>query len=374
MNIPFLTLSYQHKQIEEEIFKKFHELYDRTEFVHHKTAREFEEKFANYNDIDYACALDTGTSAVELALRACNIGPGDEVITVSNTFIATVAAIYFAGATPVFVDIDEKTWNIDINKIEEKITPKTKAILPVHLYGQPADVVKISEIARKHGLKLIGDSAQAIGAKVKYNDEWVFPAKFCDASSFSFYPGKNLGACGEAGAVVTKDESVAKFISMFRDHGSSEKYIHEFPGKNNRIDAFQAAALLVKMNYIDDWTAKRQVIAGWYKDRLENIDQIKCQYTPENLMSVYHLFVVTVDNRKEFQDYLADNGIGTGIHYKIPVHLQKAFEYLNYQEGSLPVTEKVVKSNVSLPMYPELKEEEVDYVCEVIKNYFNKKD
>ena len=373
MKVPFLTLSHQHKQIKDEIFAKWNELYDRTEFVYNKTGKEFEKEFAKYNSNKYSLALDSGTTAVELALKAVGIGKNDEVITVSNTFIATVAGIHFTGAKPIFVEVDEKTWNIDTKKIEEKITSETKAIMPVHLYGQPANLIEIKEIAKKHNLLVIADAAQAIGTKIKVNGVWENPSKFADLSTFSFYPGKNLGACGEAGAIVTDNADYADYISKFRDHGSTVKYIHEIVGRNNRMDAFQAAALLIKLKYIDKWNEQRRQVAKWYFELLSDVKEIQLPYCPENILPNYHLFVTLVDNREDFQRYLQEKGVGTALHYKIPVHLQKAFSHLNLPKGTLPITESIVERNVSLPMFPELTYDEVKYVAKIVKEYFSKK-
>ncbi len=370
MDVPFFSLSEQHKKLKTEIFDKWEELYDRTEFVYGKTGKEFEKDFAKYTGQKYAIALDSGTSAVEISLRAAGISEGDEVITVANTFIATVAPIHFVGAKPVFVDINPQTLNIDINKIEEKITSKTKAILPVYLYGQPVEMQRINEIANKHNLIVIADSAQAIGSRIKQNDYWKSSAQFADISAFSFYPGKNLGACGEGGAIVTDNKDYAEFATLFRDHGMDEKYVHQILGRNHRMHALQAAALKVKLNYIDEWNEKRRELAEIYINELKDIENVEFQHTPQNIEPVYHLFVVLVKNRETFRKYLSDNGIGTSLHYKYPVHLQDAFSNLDYNKGDLPITEKIVSENVSLPMYPELKKKQVSRVCNTIKNYF----
>ncbi len=372
MNIPFLNLKFQHEKLRSEIFSKLEELYGRTEFVYGKTGKEFEADFAAYNQTKYAIALDNGTTAVELSLRAAGIGPGDEVITVANTFIATVAGIHFTGASPVFAEIDPDTWNMDCKSAEEKITPKTKALLPVHLYGQPANMPELRKLAKKHNLIIIGDSAQSIGSKIQHEGEWKSPSTFADISSFSFYPGKNLGACGEAGAIVTDNAAFADFSGTYRDHGSKEKYIHDFPGKNTRIDAFQAAILQIKLKYIDEWNKNRRQIATWYEEELNNIPGLKLPFVPENIFSVFHLYVVLVDKREEFQKFLADNGVGTALHYKVPVHLQKAFSHLGLKKGYLPITEEVVSKNISLPMFPELTREEIAFIGKVIRTYFSK--
>ncbi len=370
MKVPFLDLKPQHQSIKKEIFARLDALYDQTEFAYGKTGKEFEMLFSAFNQCRYAVALDNGTTAVELALRSAGIGQGDEVITVSNTFIATVAAIHFTGATPVFCDIDAKTWNIDAAKIEEKISPRTKAIIAVYLYGQPAEMLKIKKIAEKYHLVLIADCAQSIGSQIFENGAWKPAGCFADIASFSFYAGKNMGACGEAGAIVTNNEKYAAFASAFRDHGSAEKYIHQFPGRNHRIDAFQAAILSVKLKYINTWNEMRQQVAGWYINELAGIEGLQLPYVARDVKTVWHLFVVLVENRDDFQQYLAAKGIGTAFHYKIPVHLQQAFSHLGLKQGHLPVTEYVEQRNISLPMYPELTHDQISYTCEVIREYF----
>lgn len=371
MKVPFLDLKPLHQSIKKEVFERLNELYDQTEFAYGKAGKQFEQNFAQYNQMQFACAIDNGTTGVELCLRAAGIGTGHEVITVSNTFIATVAGIHFTGAKPVFCEIDPFTWNMDPGRLEEKITSRTRAILPVHLYGQPADLLKIRDIAQRHNLVLIGDSAQSIGSKIHENGEWKPTSCFADLSSFSFYAGKNLGACGEAGAIVTNNEKFANFINAFRDHGSSEKYIHEFPGRNNRIDAFQAAILDIKLKHIDLWNEKRRQIAAWYLEELKDVDGLQLPQVSKNVLPVWHLFVVLVKNREKFQKFLADKEVGTALHYKIPVHLQNAFRHLGHGKGYLPITEEVESKNVSLPMFPELSREQVSYTCEAIRSFFN---
>ncbi|MCK4662431.1 MAG: DegT/DnrJ/EryC1/StrS family aminotransferase [Bacteroidales bacterium] len=371
MNIPFLNLKPQHEKIKKEVFAKLNELYDRTEFAYGKTGKEFEQNFADFNKIKYTIAVDNGTSAIELCLRAVGIKRGDEIITVSNTFIATVAGIHFVGAKPVFVEVDNKTWNIDVLKIEENITEKTKAIIPVNLYGQPSDMINIQKIAKKYNLVVINDAAQSIGSKILENEQWKSTSEFSDLSTFSFYAGKNLGACGEAGAIVTDNQKYAEYIAAFRDHGSKEKYIHEFVGKNNRIDAFQAAILNIKLKHINNWNEKRKKIANWYYEYLKDIDEIQLPFHPVWAYPVYHLFVILVNKREKFQKFLADNGIGTALHYKLPVHLQAAFKHLGYKKGEFPLTEAIVEKNVSLPMFPEITKEQVKYISKIIKQYFS---
>jgi len=370
--INFLDLKNQHQIIKQELFIRWEKLYESTEFVYASEGRRFEEEFADYNQVAHAIAVDNGTSALEIALRAIGVGPGDEVITVSNTFIATAAAIHFTGATPVFVEIDPLTYNMDVNDLQRKITPKTKVIIPVNLYGQPADLLEIRRIADDHGLKVLNDAAQSIGSKIRdtKTGEWMHTHHFADISAFSFYPGKNLGACGEAGAIITNNDDYADFCRKFRDHGSQEKYIHEIVGRNSRIDALQAAALSVKLQYIDQWNASRRQVAAWYQEELSGLDGMQVPQILDTVQSVYHLYVVLVENRVDFMAFLNDKGIGTALHYKIPIHLQKAFQYLGYQPGDLPITESVVSKNVSLPMFPDLSREDIAVIGAAVREYF----
>ena len=370
MKVPFLDLNTLHQQIKAEVFAKLNDMYDRCEFVYGGTAKKFEESFANYNQTKYALAVDNGTTAVELALRSAGIKAGDEVISVANTFCATIAGIYHLGATPVFVEIDPDTLNMDPSCIEEKITTKTKAILPVHLYGQPADMIRIREIAKKHNLLLIGDSAQSIGSRINEDGEWKSTSSFADISTFSFYPGKNLGACGEGGAIVTNNDTFADYIDLFRKHGERERYIHEIVGRNNRMDGFQAAILSIKMKYIEDWNVRRRQVAQWYIEGLKDVEQIKITKVLDHHYAVYHIFVIQVDQREKLMKYLDEQEIGTALHYKLPLHLQKAFASLGYKPGDLPITEKAVASNMSLPMDPNLTYNQVSYVCQKIRDYY----
>ncbi len=372
MKVPFVTLKFQHEKLKNEIFSKWEELYNRTEFVHGRTGEEFEADLAEFSRTKHAIALDSGTSAIEIALRAAGIGTGDEVVTTSNTFIATVAGIHFTGAKPVFADIDPATWNIDPNEIEKHITPATKAIMPVNLYGQPADLVTIRKIADKHNLIIVNDAAQSIGSGIVVDGKWRSTTEFSDTTIYSFYPGKNLGACGEGGAIVTNNDEFAEFCDMFKDHGSVEKYIHEFPGRTHRMHAMQSAALQIKLRHINEWNNSRKQAAKLYKELLADVKEIQLPYNPENIDPIYHLFVILVENRDDFMAYMESKGIATALHYKMPVHLQKAFANLNIKKGSLPITENTVSRNVSLPMFPEITEEQIRYVCDTIKEYFNR--
>jgi dTDP-4-amino-4,6-dideoxygalactose transaminase len=299
--------------------------------------------------VDYGVGVDSGTSALELALRAYEIGPGDEVITAANTFIATVLAISYTGATPVLVDIDPESYNLDPARVEQVITSRTKAIVPVHLYGQPADMDPIVEIARRHHLVVIEDAAQAHGARYKGRRA----GSLGDAAAFSFYPAKNLGAYGDGGMVVTNDSKIADSLRMLRNYGQSKKYHHQLKGFNRRLDTLQASVLRVKLKYIDQWNAARRRHARLYNKGL-NESGLILPIEAEGSDSVFHLYVVRTDQREQLQRGLQQEGISTGIHYPIPIHLQPAYEDLGYQRGDFPITEQFAEQILSLPMYPEL--------------------
>jgi dTDP-4-amino-4,6-dideoxygalactose transaminase len=297
-------------------------------------------------------------------MLALGIGAGDEVILPANTFIATAWGISYTGATPVFVDCDPYTWEIDASKIEEKITSRTKAIAGVHLYGQPFDIDAVNAICKKHGLFLIEDAAQAQGAKYK----GVPIGGFGEMACFSFYPGKNLGACGEAGGITTRNETYAKHLMSLRNHGSVVRYYHDEIGYNMRMGGLEAASLSIKLKYLKGWNERRKTAAKAYQQNINN-KKIKFQKQPDGHESVYHLFVVTTENRDEFIAYLNDNDIQPGLHYPVPCHLQKAYTHLGYREGDYPHAEYLAAHCVSLPMYAELSDEEIEQVIRVVNNY-----
>lgn len=364
--VPFVDLKAQYLPIASEIDSAISEVINDTAFILGKDVRHFEDNFAQYCQVKYAVGVDSGTSALEMTLRAFGIGEGDEVITAANTFIATALAISFTGARPVLVDIDLQTFNIDSNLLEDAITEKTKAIIPVHLYGQPADMDPILEIARQHNLVVIEDACQAHGAR--YKDKRV--GGLGDAAAFSFYPAKNLGAFGDGGMVVTNDEQIADFIKMFRDVGQREKYHHEIMGYNHRLDNLQAAILAVKLNYLDEWNDSRRLHAETYNHLLAGsgaVTPLVAAYSEP----VWHLYVVRVSERDALRKYLWDEKrIGTGIHYPIPIHLQPAYRDLGYEQGDFPVTEQIADQILSLPMFPELDEDQIANVTEAIKNFY----
>ncbi len=336
-------------------------MYDQTAFSGGSFVENFEKQFSVYCDAPFAIALNNGTSALHLALIAAGIKEGDEVIIPSNTFIATAWAVSYCGAIPVFVDCTNDTWQIDAAKIGEKISSKTKAIIGVHLYGQPFDFDAVKKISDKHNLILIEDSAQAQGAYYKNNK----CGSLADIACFSFYPGKNLGACGEAGAVTTKKESIAEHIKSLRSHGSKQRYYHEELGFNMRMGGMEAASLQVKLKHIDNWNNQRRTIAKRYFNEIKN-PKIKFQLQPEWSESNFHLFVVTVERRNAFMEFLNARNIFPGLHYPVPCHLQVAYKHLNYKKDDCPNAEYLAEHCVSLPMFAELTKEEVDSVINAV--------
>ena len=366
MNIPWVNLTIQHHNIRAEINSAIQGVLDRGDFILGQDVTKLEEEFAAYCKTRYAVGVDSGLSALELSLRALGIGKGDEVIIPAHTFIATAAAVTFAGATPVFVDIDPVSWNIDVTKIEDAITPRTKAILPVHLYGLPADMHMILGIAEKYKLAVIEDACQGHGAIYKGHRS----GSMGNAAAFSFYPTKNLGACGDGGMVTTDDPKVAETIRALRNCGQREKNIHELEPFNHRLDNLQAAILRVKLKYLDQWLESRRKLAALYNDLLADSD-VKCQIEPPGYRHVYHLYVIRSKNRDALQTYLKDHGIGTAIHYPTPVHLQPFYDKTGEARGRFPVAERVCNEILSLPMYPELAEEQVEVVASCIKEFYD---
>jgi len=356
--IPFVDLKAQYQSIKPEIDAAIGHILETGAFALGPAVADFEQKFAPYCGVAHAVGVNTGTSALHLALLALGIGPGDEVIAPAMTFIATISAIDYTGARPVLVDVDPKTYTLDPAKIEAVITPRTKAILPVHLYGQCADMDRILEIAQKHGLPVLEDAAQAHGAEYKGRRAGSMGIMGC----FSFYPGKNLGAYGEGGAVVTNDPEMDKKIRMLRDWGMERKYHHDLKGFNYRMEGMQGAVLGVKMKYIEDWTEKRRVAADLYRERLANMPGICLPQEALDCRHVYHVFAILLKNRDEVAKRMQAAGIGVGIHYPIPVHLQKCFAELGYTAGDFPVAERIAAEELSLPVFPELTGEQVDMV------------
>ena len=360
--VPFVDLSAQYQAIKEEVDSAIAGVLKSTAFITGPDLRKFEEEFAEYCGVKYAVGVDSGTSALELILRAYGIGAGDEVIIPANTFIATALAVSFTRATPVLVDANPTTYNIDVEKIEAAITPKTRALLPVHLYGQPADMDAILEIGRRHSLLVFEDACQAHGARYK--------GKRCgalgEAAAFSFYPAKNLGCYGDGGAITTNDPQIADKLHKLREYGQTEKYIHAEIGYNHRLDTLQAAVLRVKLKYLDVWNQARREHAALYSQLLAD-SGIGIPVVPDYAEPVWHLYVVQVQGRDQLRQKLTEKGVYTGIHYPIPIHLQEAYRSLGYQKGDFPVTEQTAEHILSLPMYPELTDEMITYVVEELK-------
>jgi dTDP-4-amino-4,6-dideoxygalactose transaminase len=362
--VPFVDLGAQYRTIAAEIDEAVSKVIRETDFILGREVRLFEEEFARFCEVQYAIGVDSGTSALELALRAYDIGRGDEVITVANSFIASALAISHAGATPVLVDVDRQTYTMDISAAEKAITPRTKAIIPVHLYGHPADMDPILQLAQRHQLVVVEDACQAHGAR--YKGKRV--GSLGHAAAFSFYPGKNLGAYGDGGAVVTNDRDTAKRLEMLRNYGQQEKYQHMFRGYNRRLDTLQAAVLRVKLKYVEKWNAARRQNANRYCLLLEKSEVI----TPNEASyaeSVWHLYVIRVNQRDALKDYLASRGISCGIHYPFPIHLQPAYRDLGYKKGDFPVTEDYAQRIISLPMYAELIPELMRFVAQGVLEF-----
>ena len=359
--VPFVDLSAQYPTIATEINEAVAKVIHDTDFILGREVGLFEEEFAAYCEAKYAVGVDSGTSALELALRAYEIGPGDEVVTAANTFIASALAISHAGAKPVLVDVDPYTYTIDVGSIAKAITARTKAILPVHLYGHPAHMDPIRQLAEKYGLVVIEDACQAHGARYKGKRA----GSLGHAAAFSFYPGKNLGAFGDGGMVVTNDRDIAKRLEMLRNYGQKEKYHHQFRGYNRRLDILQAAILRVKLKYLEKWNAARRWNAKLYQESLEGSGVV----TPTEAAgaeSVWHLYVIRTAQRDELKDHLINRGIRASIHYPIPVHLQPAYQDLEYKRGAFPVTESYAQQLLSLPMYAEMTQAQIEFVAKTI--------
>jgi dTDP-4-amino-4,6-dideoxygalactose transaminase len=366
MNVSFVDLGVQYRSIKTEIDSAIQNVISRSDFVMGNDTKDLEESFASYCEARFGIGVDSGYSALELILRAYDIGHGDEVITAANTFIATALAVSTCGARPVLVDIDPVTYNMDSEKLKAAITPATRAVIPVHLYGQPADMDPILEIAKEHGLIVIEDACQAHGAR--YKGRRV--GSLGDAAAFSFYPTKNLGAYGDGGMVVTSDPSIADRLHLLRNLGQSEKYYHQIKGYNHRLDTMQAAILNAKLPHLDGTNASRRHSANLYNQLLNPLVEVPIQSPWAE--HVYHLYVIQTENRDELQSHLEESGIATAIHYPIPIHLQPAYKEFGYELGDFPITERFAGRILSLPMYPGITDVDVAYTTEVIVRFFEK--
>lgn len=359
MNVPFVDLYKMHSEIKPELEKAINQVMEESSFILGKHVEEFEKDFAKYCETKHAIGVSNGTTALHLALIAAGIGKGDEVITATNSFFATAEAIAHSGATPVLADVNEY-YNIDPVQMEKKITKKTKAIMPVHLFGQPAEMQEINEIAEKHSMAVIEDSAQAHGAE--YNGKKT--GSLADMACFSFYPAKNLGAFGEAGAVTTSNPEFAEKIMLLRAHGEKPKNTHTVIGYNYRMEGLQGAVLKVKLRHLDRWNNERRKHAAYYKKILSENKSIELPLESKKTKHVFHLFVVKARERQKVIEHLSKNNIATGIHYPTPIHLQQAFSHLGYKKGSMPVAEYNAEHMISLPMFPHMTKEQIDFVAE----------
>ena len=363
MNIPFLDFQRQYQSIKQEVNTAILDVVNDQNFILGPHLAKFEDEFAEYLNVRHVYGVNSGTDGLILALRALGIKEGDEVITPTQSFIATTIAITEGGARPVFVDSDPDSFLVDTNKIEALITKHTKAILPVHLYGCPANMDHIMQIASKHQLYVVEDACQAHGASYKGRKV----GGVGHIGVFSFYPGKNLGAYGDGGALVTNDSKLADTIKLLRNYGQRKKYHHEIIGTNTRLDEIQAAVLSVKLRKLDEWNTKRNIVAGWYNQYLDR--SIKTQLIHSDASSAYHVFAILVADRDKLQTHLADKGIVSLIHYPIPIHLQECYQYLGHKKGDFVNAEGIMSKILSLPLFPELTEEEVQIICSTVNKF-----
>lgn len=364
MKVPFVDLQTQFRSLKDEVMPAVESVFSRAAFILGEEVETFEKAFAEYHGTAHCAGVGSGCDALLCALKACGIGHGDEVIVPANTYIASVLAISAAGATPVLVDCLDDTCEMDPGATEKAITPKTKALLPVHLYGQSVDMDAILSLAAAHGLKVVEDAAQAHGARYK--------GRLCgtmgDVGCFSFYPGKNLGAYGDGGAVITNNDQIVEYIRQYRNYGQSRKYYHDVIGWNARLDTVQAAVLGVKLKYLDGWNAARCAHAEQYREVLQGLP-VGFQAIVSDNTPIYHLFIIRHSQREDLMEYLQKQGIACGIHYPVPIHLQKAYAHLNLGAGSFPVAEKMASEMISLPMFPELTNEQIQYVGGAIRSF-----
>ncbi len=364
MSIPLVDLKAQYLTIKSEVDAAMQRVVNNTSFILGKEVADFEKNFAAFCHVEHCVGVDSGTAALHLALLVLGIKPGDEVITTTHTFIATSEVISLVGANPVFVDIDPRTYNLNPDLVERAITPRTRAIIPVHLYGQPAEMDPVLEIARRHNLRVIEDAAQAHGAEYRGRRAGTMG----DIACFSFYPGKNLGAYGDAGALVTNDPALADHARMLRDHGRRDKYAHQIVGFGYRIDALQAAILNVKLPHLDAWNARRREIADQYTELLTNADVVT-PYVLPHVKPIYHIYCIRAKNRDGLLKHLHDCGIDAGIHYPIPLHMQPVYADLGYKVGDFPHAEKAASEILSLPIYAELTDAQVEQIADTVKEF-----
>lgn len=369
MQVPFFSLSEIHQPLKSKFLEAAALIFDSNGYILGKEVQSFETNFAKFCSSNYCIGVGNGLDALKVALKTLDIGAGDEVIVPAHTYIATWLAVTEVGAIPLAVDAFADTMNIDVNQIEAKITPNTKAIMPVHIYGQMCDMESIMNLAKKHNLYVIEDFAQAQGATF----QGKLAGSFGHLNGTSFYPGKNIGALGDAGAVTTNNEILAEKAKKIRSYGSLIKYQHEIAGINSRLDTLQAAFLDIKLQKLNNWNTERTRLAKIYFERLESIEELKMQTLHKNAFSVYHLFVIRIKKRDELQKYLQEKGVGTLIHYPIPPHLQLAYSYLGLPNSTYPIAEEIAKTALSLPLFPGLTDEQVNYVCDCVFDFFRGK-
>jgi len=366
MEIPFLNLESMHLPLKKEMAKAFEQVYDSNLFIMGEKLIDFEKSYAIFNKTNYALGISNGLDALFIALKSLGIGPGDEVIVPSNTYIASALAVSYTGARPVFVEPDIRTYNIDPRLIAAAVNTQTRAIMPVHLYGQACEMDLIQAIAKQHNLYLVEDNAQAHGAEFKGQTT----GSWGDINGTSFYPGKNLGALGDGGAVTTNSSDLADKACMLRNYGSKMKYKHDIIGYNMRLDELQAAFLAVKISHLHDWTRQRIQIAAMYNDLLDNVGDLVLPFVLPGATHVYHLYVVRTQFRDELRSFLSENGVGTLIHYPIPIHIQPAYSGMGLNKGDLPIAEEIAETCLSLPIWPGISEYQVRKVAEAIKGFF----
>jgi len=362
--IPILDLSQQYAELKTDLEREVLKVLSSGQYILGENVKKLEKDFAKYNGVSHALGVASGTDALHLALRALDIGTGDEVITVSFTFIATVEAISYVGATPIFADINSDTFNFDVKELEKKITPKTKAIIPVHLYGQPVDMTPILEIAHKYNLYVVEDCAQAIGAT--YKGKKV--GSLGDIGCFSFFPTKNLGTFGDGGMVTTNSDYLCERMASLRNHGSKVRYYHDEVGLNSRLDEIHAAILNVKFPHIDKWNSKRREVAYYYNELFKDVEEIQTPKEIEDAYCVYHQYTIKAPVRDQLVESLRQKGVMAMIYYPVPIHLQAAYKNFGYNEGALPNTEKCTTQVLSLPMFPEITKEQQKQVAEAVKS------
>ena len=368
MKVPFLDLKAPYRELQAGMDAAYRRVMESGWFIHGEEVHAFEREFANYCGAKHCIGVGNGLDALHLILRAYEIGEGGEVIVPANTFIATWLAVSYAGAKPVPVEPDPRTYNLDPERIESAITPRTRAIMPVHLYGQTADMDPILAVAEKHGLKVIEDAAQAQGARYKGR----LSGRLGQAAGFSFYPGKNLGALGDAGAIVTNDDELAERVRMYGNYGSQVKYYHEVKGYNSRLDEFQAAFLRVKLDQLEEWNRRRQQIAAFYLQNLAGLPGLTLPHVPDWASPVWHIFAVRHPGRDRLQEYLKEKGIGTLIHYPIPSHLANAYRELGFSMGAFPISESLAATELSLPIGPHMDLDDAGYVVNIIQEFCSK--